>query len=439
MKTIHKLRTIFFSSRKRAGISAVVILITILLVWRNFSSSSQKVTYQTEKVQRDTLVVSLSESGSVSVANRIPVTTQVSGTVSEVFVKSGEAVEKGQKIATLTLDAAGQQKEAASYASYLSAQSNLNKANADMFSTQSNMYSAWDKYINIAQNSTYQNPDGSPNISNRALPEFTTSQDDWMAAEANYKNQQTVVSQAQSSLTSAFLSYQQSSSEIDAPVSGVLSDLTIAPGMQIANTGNSSSSSSNTSSSTNVASIKAEGNPIVVVNLSETDATKITSGQKATVSLDALPEITFTGKVLGVNTTGSVSSGVTTYPATIMLDSGNDKILPNMSATASIITHVKPNVLLVPNAAVQTTNGTSLVRVMKNGKVTSVPVEIGLTSDTQTEITSGLSEGDEVVVATIGTRTGASSSTSSPFGAVRGFGGGTGGGNFIRVGAGGGR
>ncbi len=438
MNQLKKIRSFLFSSKKRAVITILVLLVFGFFLWKQIFSSNQKISYQTEKVEKGTLVVSLSESGSVALSNRMPVVTQASGIVKEVFVKNGDYVEKGQKIAELTLDAAGEQKQASSYSSYLSAQSALNKAQADTFSNQSAMYSAWDKYINIAQNSTYQNPDGSPNLSNRALPEFTTAQDNWYAAEANYKNSQTVTAQAQAALQSAALSSQQTSSEVVAPYSGIVSDITLVSGMQISQSSSSSStSSSNTNSGINIASIKIEGNPVITVSLSEADALKVEANQKVTVTIDALHDKTFTGKVLGIDTSGSVSSGVTTYPATIVLDSAEDKMLPNMSATASIITNVRPDVLLVPNAAVTTSNNGSSVKIMKQGKAITVPVEVGLSSDSQTEITSGLSEGDEVVTATIGARTAASSSA-SPFGAVRGFGGG-GGANFIRVGAGGGR
>lgn len=436
MDHIKKLRLILFSSKKRALIFLGLFCVFGFFLWKNVFSPGQKISYQTEKVERGTLVVSLSESGTVALSNRMPVVTLASGVVKEILVKNGDYVEKGQKIAEITLDSSGEQKQASSYASYLSAQSALNKAQADIFSNQSSMYSAWDKYINIAQNSTYQNPDGSPNTSNRALPEFTTAQDNWYAAEANYKNSQTVISQAQASLESASLSSQQSSSEVIAPYSGVVSDITLVPGMQISQS-SSTSTTSNTNSGVNIASIRIEGNPVITVSLSEADALKVESNQKVTVTIDALQDKTFTGKVLGVNTSGSVSSGVTTYPATIVLDSSEDKILPNMSATANIITNVRPDVLLVPNAALTTSNNGASVKVMKQGKVITVPVETGLSSDSQTEIISGLSEGDEVVTATLGGRT-TTSSSASPFGAVRGFGGG-GGGNFIRVGTGGGR
>jgi len=52
-------------------------------------------------------------------------------------------------------------------------------------------------YTGLAENSTYQNPDDSPKYEYRTLPQFTTSQDDWLAAEANYKNQQNVIAQTQ--------------------------------------------------------------------------------------------------------------------------------------------------------------------------------------------------------------------------------------------------
>ena len=68
---------------------------------------------------------------------------------------------------------------------------------------------------------------------------------------------------------------------------------------------------------------------------------------------------------MGINTTGAVTSGVTTYPAVIQLDDTNADILPNMSATANIITKVDDNVLLVPSAAVQTVGTTSTVRVLE--------------------------------------------------------------------------
>jgi multidrug efflux pump subunit AcrA (membrane-fusion protein) len=168
------------------------------------------------------------------------------------------------------------------------------------------------------------------------------------------------------------------------------------------------------------------------VNLSEVDVPKVTIGQQATLTMDAFPGKTFTGRVLTIDTTGVVNSGVTTYPVTIGLDTAINTIYPNMAVSAKIITSVKNNVLLVPSAAITATNGESTVRVMKDGQITVATVEPGQSNDTQTEIVSGLQEGETVVTGGGVTRTGTAGATSPFSGLNRGFGGG--GGTFIRRG-----
>lgn len=100
----------------------------------------------------------------------------------------------------------------------------------------------------------------------------------------------------------------------------------------------SGSSTTSTINSSKVASIQTNSFPISQLNLSETDVLKVEIGQKATMTLDALPDKTFTGKVVGIDKTGSINSGVTNYPVTIQFDTSPNDILPNMSATGSTCT-----------------------------------------------------------------------------------------------------
>jgi len=159
--------------------------------------------------------------------------------------------------------------------------------------------------------------------------------------------------------------------------------------------------------------------------LTEIDVPKVKLGDKATIKFDALPDKTFTGKVVSIDTAGVVSSGVTTYPVVIRLDTESDSILSNMAASATIITAIKNNVLIVPLAAVQKqSDGSSFVRLLKNGKPVQTTVEVGLSSSSEIEIISGLSEGDTVVTNIVypnRTSQQRSTQTQSPFG---GFGGG---------------
>jgi macrolide-specific efflux system membrane fusion protein len=182
----------------------------------------------------------------------------------------------------------------------------------------------------------------------------------------------------------------------------------------------SSSSSTTTASSQRIAVIRSQGNPIATFNVSEIDVSKIKYGQKATITLDSLSDITFTGKIVSVDRIGSVSSGVTNYPVIIAFDTGNDQVLPNMSATANIITTTKDNALLVPTTAIQTQSGQAVVRVLdKNNQVTTVDVTTGLSSDTQTEIVSGVSEGQTIITSTVFSGT-TSTSGSSIFSSLGG-------------------
>jgi membrane fusion protein, macrolide-specific efflux system len=419
---LKRIKSLAFSSRKRKIITLAIVLVLIFVGWRMFGGQKAKTTYQTATVAKGTLVVSLAEAGSVSVSNKVSVVTQASGIVNKVYVKSGQMVNAGDKIANVTLDTAGQQRQAQAYSSLLSAQNSLQNANTQLYSLQNQLFVANQKFINdrgINNPSTDQKND----------PVYIEENASWLAAEAAYKNQANVIAQSQANLNNANLTYQLTSGTITAPTRGEVSDLMITEGVQIGSNNTTSGSSTNTSNQA-IASIKTGNSTVVAVNIAEVDASKIQVGQKATITFDAIANQTFTGKVMGINTSGAVSSGVTTYPAVIQLDdTSNSNILPNMSATASIISKIKDNVLLVPSAAVSTTGTTSSVKVLKNGQVSSVTVEVGDSSDSQTEITSGLSEGDTVVTSAVSTAT--TSTSSSPFSGglrVGGFGG-TGGGN----------
>jgi len=412
-------------------ILVVIVVIVVFFVFKSLTTAKSATQYQTGQVTRGTLVVSLTEAGQVSVANKVSVVTQASGIVSNVYVKSGQTVNAGDKIADVTLDTAGQQRQAQAYSSLLSAQNNLQSANAQLNTLQSQEFVANQKFIN---DRGVQNPSDQQ----KSDPVYIEENATWLAAQAAYINQSNVISQSQANVNNASLTYQLTSGTITAPTAGVIGDLVITKGMQVGSSNTTAGSSTNTSNQT-IASIITGNATAVSVSVAEVDAPQIQVGQVATITFDALPNKTFTGKVMGLNTTGAVTSGVTTYPAIIQLDDTSDSsIFPNMSATANIITKVDDNVLLVPSAAVQTVGTTSTVKVMKNGQVSTVSVGVGDTSDSQTVITSGLSEGDTVVTSVISTATTSTTTGTSPFsGGLRLGGLGGGGGATTRGGAGG--
>lgn len=382
---------------------AVVIGGGWLIYTRVAAGSSAKTTYQTAVAEKGTLIVSLTTSGQVAATNSRTVTTTASGVVSKVYVKEGQKVLTGTPLMLIDLDLDGRQQLQSAYAQLQSAQNSLVAAQNKIYSLQSTLTGAKNVFDNQW---SAQSPDD---------PTYIQKHNDYLSAQANYDALRATVAQSQSSLVSAQMAYRAAGATVYAPISGTVSAISLAPGMVLNPTSNSSNSSN---VSNKIAIVKTSATPAISVLLTEIDVPKVKVGDKATITLDALPDKTYTGKIIAVDTSGTVSSGVVSYTTTIKLDADAPDILSNMSATANIITDVVDNVVMVPMAAVQTaTDGTTTVRELKNGQLTSVPVEVGKSNSTQTVITSGVNEGDTVVTSVVSaTTTKTSTSTSSVFG-----------------------
>jgi macrolide-specific efflux system membrane fusion protein len=400
---------------KKTSLLVKIIILIVLIGGGYFgytkiaASKTAKVSYQTATAEKGTLIVSLSTSGSVAATNSRTVTTTASGVVSKVYVKEGDKVTTGQPIMLISLDMDGQQQLQSAYAQLQSAQNSLTAAQNKIYQLDSALSSAANVFNN--QSSGYSSTD----------PTYIQMHDNYLSAQSNYDALQATIAQSKSALISAQMAYRAAGATVYAPIAGTVSAISLAPGMILNPTSNSSNSSN---VSNKIAIVKTNATPAISVSLTEIDVPKVKVGDQATITLDALPDGTYTGKVIAVDTSGTVSSGVVSYTTTIKLDSGVDAILPNMSATANIITDVEDDVVMVPVAAVQTaTDGTTTVRELVNGKLTSVPVTVGKSNTTQTAITSGVNEGDTVVTSVSSgttTKSSTSSSTSSVFGGTRG-------------------
>jgi membrane fusion protein, macrolide-specific efflux system len=254
-------------------------------------------------------------------------------------------------------------------------------------------------------------------------------------AKQTTSSSNSAIAKAKADLESARMSYQDTLPTITAPVSGKITDLNLYVGMVVSSSssrsgsssgssgagssGSASSSSSSSSSGQSIATIAVDNRPMISVDISEIDIVKVKAGHKASITIDAISDKTFTGKVISINRSGSSSSGVTVYPTNIMLDMDVEGVQPNMAATASIITETKDNVILIPIGAAKTSGDQSTVTILKNNQPQQVTVELGISSDTQVEVVSGISEGDAVVTATSATSTSqqatSGSGSASPF------------------------
>ncbi|HIX25083.1 MAG TPA: efflux RND transporter periplasmic adaptor subunit [Candidatus Lachnoclostridium avicola] len=167
------------------------------------------------------------------------------------------------------------------------------------------------------------------------------------------------------------------------------------------------------------------------MSIDEMDIQSVEVGQKVQVVADAFEGQTFTGTVTNVSINGSYSNGVTNYPVTVTLDDAGD-LIPGMNVTGTIILDEATDVLAIPADSLMRGNRVYVKDPSAEAEpgvpagFRSVEVETGLISDEYVEITSGLSEGDEVYVDESSTD---SSASMMPMGGMGGgMGGGPGGG-----------
>ena len=232
---------------------------------------------------------------------------------------------------------------------------------------------------------------------------------------------------------------------IRAPVSGIVATIPAVVGNMV---------------SSPAVTIVGQGQ-VAEVTLNEIDAAKVRLGDMATVTFDALPNLSVAGQVVELDPVGTVSQGVVDFDAQIALIPANTQVKPGMSLTANIVTQADQDVVVVPNSAITTMGASSYVlepaSPLSAAQIASssvggivlpeaprlVPVTVGIANETETEITSGVKVGDQIIAQTIKSATASTGSTAvgstAGIGALRtlGGGGGFGGGGFGGRGGGG--
>ena len=435
----------FFINSKNKFISLpkfIRILLIIILVggvgWFTYSkiqgSKNSQVQYQTTTVAKGTLITSISATGTITSSNKTAITTGATGTIKKVYVKNGDTVTKGQKIAEITLDDDGTYNQTIAWANYTSMLEKEKQAIADQTSADLQMWQArqavldaQEEYNNMVSGGWNPKTKAEYTYNEKAIVTKTLDEvkKKFTADETTFNNYAATIAKAKQQTSNAYDNYKKVSSTIYAPVNGTISNLSLAEGVIISNSSTSITVSTGTNSNENSSSVTShtvgsitnpKGQYQATLSLTESDIVKIKSGQKVTLTMDAFEGVTFTGEVLSVDIAGSTNSGVTSYSVVVLLDDTDKEIYTNMAVTATIIINSKSDILLIPSTAIETANdGTSTVQVVKDGVTSVTTVTLGSTNDSQTEIVSGLSEGDTVISSSISNQLKSNNNSSSDF------------------------
>ena len=133
----------------------------------------------------------------------------------------------------------------------------------------------------------------------------------------------------------------------------------------------------------------------------EIDIYKVKVGQKAIVIVDALPNVELKGKVTFISPFGTRETGVVEFPITISLEPTEIELKGGLTATADVIVEEHKNIIMVPNRAIKGSPGDYWVEVVIDEKKITTekrPVILGTQNDQFSEVISGLSEGEKVIV-----------------------------------------
>jgi HlyD family secretion protein len=136
----------------------------------------------------------------------------------------------------------------------------------------------------------------------------------------------------------------------------------------------------------------------VKVNISEVDINRVAIGQNVDLTFDAVSGKTYKGTVTEVSSVGVDNGSGVDFEVTLKILEPDNLIRPGMTAAVNIIVSEIKNVLSIPSRAIRLNNGQRIVYVLVNGQLTETNIEVGSSSDVQTEVISGLKEGDTVVL-----------------------------------------
>jgi macrolide-specific efflux system membrane fusion protein len=342
-----------------AAASVVVVIAIVAFVAYSRAGSDKSETAVTMAVVEKRDMGSLVQATGIikpKVGAEVKVGARITGKVEHLYANIGDRVKKGQLLVRLEQDDLKARADQAE-ASYLEAEAAFNKAKIDL---ERDKPLAKEGYI------SQQNIDVLQNVYDMAKARVMRAKADQDYAKAQ-------------------LSY----ATITAPIGGTIASVTTQQGETVA---------AGLNSPTFITIIdlnKLEVNAYV----DETDVGKIGVGQEALFTVDTFADRDFKGKVTAIYPRAVLQENVVNYITLIGIENSEGKLKPDMTANVTITLKKKKDVLAVPGAAVVREGGKKFVMLqVKDGKTVRREVKTGWKEGTYLEITSGLKEGDVVVM-----------------------------------------
>ena len=420
------------TGKKKLLIGAGVVVILGAIAFANFKFKRvEGVTVNVETIKSRDLEALVSASGKIQPKKFVNISADTMGRVTNLAVEEGDRIEKGQfllQIDPRNLRSAVQRTEA----SLLAARSSADQLKLALESAKVALKQAQDTYRR--QQDLWKGGLTTKETLEKAEADLKMREADLRSQEQNVTTQQARMQQESATLESA--RYDLSKVRIESPIKGIVTKRNIEEGETVV-IGTMNNAGTVLLTVADMSIIEAE------VEVDETDIPSVKFGQVAKVTIDAIPNKTFTGKVTEIGnspiaTTGAAasSSQATNFKVTVQLDTEIPEVRPGFTCTAEITTATRKNVVSVPIQATtvremivdekgdivrntepdaskrprpgavqaselkpgQSRKELEGVFVVRDNKAQFGTVKTGIAGDKYFEVLGGLKEGDSVVV-----------------------------------------
>jgi HlyD family secretion protein len=375
--------------RKIIKVSIILVILATLILGARFiffnTKESSVGVFVSAAVEQDTLLTSISATGSLEPVDRVEIGTQVSGDLSRIYVDFNSKVKKGQVLAEL---------DKSKWITNLRQSELAYKAAENDFQYKKIIFERTQKLAESKSVSTV---------------ELETAEYNMNAARFSMERSKSDVEQAKLNLSYCV---------IKSPIDGVVLERSVDVGQTVA-----------ASMSAPVLFILARdlSQMRVMASVDEADIGSILQGQRVEFTVDAFPKDRFFGKVEELRLNPTVTSNVVTYTVVISAENPEFKLLPGMTATCTIVTKEEPNAVVIPMQALHfkpaegsykrmprgqgeksvsgkgkksldRSHDAARVWVSVNGQPEPRRIKTGINDGVRIQVLEGLSVGDSVIV-----------------------------------------
>lgn len=379
---------LFYFGRKKEnrlmrifGISLFALGFLLLIAkWAGWISSEDGINVQTTKVQKRTIVQTVSASGKIQPEVEVKISPDVSGEIVQLYIMEGDQVEKGDLLLKIKPDTYQSMLER-SQAALNTSKSALAKAKAQLIESEAN----FNRNKSLYDNGTI------------SKSEFEKIQASYTVAQLNVEDGEYAVSSAQASLREAQENLNKTN--IYAPIGGTISRLNVELGERVVGTAQMAG--------TELLRLANLNRMEVAVEVNENDINSVSLGDTALIEVDAFLGEKYKGLVSEIansaNVTGSSADQVTNFEVKVrIIDSVSFR--PGMTATVDIQSECAKDVLSLPIQAVTTRKDTvggddklECVFEVQGATVKMVVVKTGIQDDEYIQILSGVRDSMSVV------------------------------------------